>query len=295
MKVLTIIFLFICCSCPLAIGQIFPSRSIILAPPVRPAADTSEGVKYLHRQGIWGNLGHGFNSTGDRFGWSISFGGIIQFVEWEHSAISMTGDIEVLADTHNDISFNPRDVFWTEGFLYTDRIGTTELSAGYIHRCHHNIDNLETDVVGSNEARTLIYGSAIVRSVWKNISILGITSDLWSELDYYLIKEDDRHPTTDTMTGNLNDMSTSLSAGFKFLIVKPLYIRASAIASAFNGYNRIAVNSRAELGAEFSGAAAAMNIFLGHESLADDLNRPVPVHSSYWYLGFRFIGKDSGL
>jgi hypothetical protein len=161
-----------------ASAQLFPSRSILFAPAFRDSGDSSRDTRYLTQQGMWGNLSRGFRSEGERFAWDISFGGFFELVQWKHSGISLVGDFEVLADTYNDISFNPRSIFWTEGFLYSLDITTTsdttfpglsrELSFGYIHRCRHDIDNLDYNTIGAHESRGLIYGSLMARYVLKN-------------------------------------------------------------------------------------------------------------------------------
>ena len=55
-------------------------------------------------------------------------------------------------------TFNPRAIFWEEGVLAGFRLDEgIALQAGYIHRCKHDIDNLEITARGREEQRTLIY------------------------------------------------------------------------------------------------------------------------------------------
>ncbi|MDP4220023.1 MAG: hypothetical protein Q8916_14160 [Bacteroidota bacterium] len=280
-------------------GPIFPSRCIILAPEFRKPSDTTKGAAFLRQQGLWGNLAKGFNSTGDRYGWSVATGAIIQFVEWEHSSIFMQGDFDVLADTYNDISFNPRAIFWTEGFVYADKIDRTELQLGYIHRCHHDIDNLDTNRIGTGERRTLIYGSVMLRSVWRDVDLAGMHSDLWAQADEYLIKQDTRTPDAEIRKTDIEKLNSSISGGGKIDIFEmgsaKTYIRASATIAAYESYKTFTIDRRAEAGIELSGDALTMDIFLGYESFQDDLNRPAPVDSKYPYIGFRFVSRNIGL
>ena len=280
-------------------AQIFPSRNIIMAPEFRSLTDTIKGVVFLRQQGIWGDISKGFNSAGDRFYWSIATGGIIQFVEWEHSAIYLIGDYEMAADQHSSIYFHPRAIYWTEGFLYMNKIGETEFHTGYINRCHHDIDNLANNTVGAGEQRTLIYSSILERGVWRNVHLGGIHSALWAQADEYVFTQDFRIPDSSQKSAtDVSRMIASLSFGGKFdLPVGDVntYVRVSAITSAYNKLKTITFDARAELGVEFIGMGSTMNIFLGAESLQDDYSRPVPVHSQYVYLGFRFIGRNIGL
>jgi hypothetical protein len=292
-------------------GPIFPSRSFIFAPRFRDTKDTVKGVKFLREQGIWGDLSRGFGSEGERYAWSISTGGLIQFAEWDNSYLSLVGDFEVLSDIYNDISFNPRAIFWTEGLVYGLRVDKTELNVGYIHRCKHDIDNLDNNTVGAGEQRTLIYGSLSAKVIWRDIhipnyrpSLLFDSSfrrlDLWAQTDAYLIRQDSRLPTGAENVGtDLDHINFSIAFGAKCDVFRTWninwYLRASLAQAAYNSFQKFTTDTRIELGPEFSGDATIMNIFLGFESLKDDLNRPYPVNSWYQYIGFRFIGKNVGL
>jgi len=296
-----IILLFILTSSVAALaGPIFPGRCMIYAPEFRKSSDTTKGAAFLRQQGIWGELSKGFQSAGDRFFWSISTGGIIQFVEWEHSAIYLIGDYEMAADQHSSIYFHPRGIYWTEGVLYMDKIGETEFHTGYINRCHHDIDDLENNIVGAGEQRTLIYSSILERGVWRDVNLAGFRSALWAQADEYVFREDYHMP--DTASKPATDFSRiicSLSAGGKFDLHAigdaNIYLRLSGIAAAFDHFETFTFDSRAEIGVELTGAGSTMNIFAGFESLQDDGARPKPVNSKYAYIGFRFIGRNIGL
>lgn len=286
-------------------GPIVPSRSFILAPQMRDLKDTTKGVKYLRQNGLWGNLARGFKSTDDRFAWSVSFGGIIGFAEWENSSLYLQGDAEVLADTYNDISFNPRSIFWTEGIMYGMRLSeVSDLHVGYIHRCKHDIDNLGNNQVAANEERTLIYGSLQGKFVTRDFKLpenyLMGTFDMYAALDYYLVKQDYRLPHEYADAGNsVEDLTFSLDLGMKARMIPigdvMLYLRGAWKFSGYNGFEDIRTDARAEFGAELKGEAMSMDIFLGVEDLKDDMNRVPPVKTTYTYVGFRFIPNNIGL
>ncbi|MBS1902392.1 MAG: hypothetical protein JSS75_01650 [Bacteroidetes bacterium] len=285
-------------------GPVFPTRSFIFAPSFRSADDTTTGARFLRQQGIWGNLAHGFHSANDRFGWSISFGGVIEFVEWERSQIYLVGDAEVLADTHNDISFNPRAIFWTEGFMFATKLGeATELQLGYIHRCHHDIDNLGTNDESNHEERTLIYGSAVAKAVWRRVGLLSadnlLNTSASVQWDQYVIRQDDRIPPVGTTATDVNTLDASLTLGIHSALVGVgdvvPYIRAQTCAAFYHAMSLSTVDARAEIGIELSGAGSRMDVFVGYEHLTDDFNSVQRVRSGYAYLGFRFIGRNVGL
>ncbi len=294
-----------------ASAQLFPSRCFIPSFSFRNPSGTDSAARYLTQQGMWGNLSHGFHSTGERYGWDISFGGFFELVQWRRSAISLVGDFEILADTYNNISFNPRAIYWTEGLLYSldftydsDTLFpglNRQLSFGYIHRCRHDVDNLDYNTVGAHESRSLIYGSLMGRLVGSNFPIIpGIKATVTLQIDQYIIRQDDRIPASTTLLYDINTLNTSIAAGMKIDIYHwgdaLLYMRYMGVQSAYNAYKDWASQFRAEAGLEFSGAATRMSVFIGDESfIKDDLNRPTPVPSDFFYVGFRFIGKNVGL
>jgi hypothetical protein len=302
--IITSLFLLLLASASLA-GPIVPSRSFILAPKMREKADTTKGVKFLRQNGLWGNLARGYGSTDERYAWSVSFGGIIQFAEWENSSIYLQGDADVLADTYNDISFNPRTIFWTEGIMYGMRLGEkNDLHVGYIHRCKHDIDNSGNNVVGANEERTLIYGSLqgkfISRDFIPTGNFLYDAADFYAALDYYLVKQDYRIPQEFTDSGNsVEDLNFSLilSTKIHFTTIGDalLYSRVAFTFSGYNWFDNVVTDARGEFGVELKGEGTTMDVYVGIEGLKDDMTRPAPVESNYYYLGFRFIANNIGL
>jgi len=296
--------LFILISSASLAGPIVPSRSFILAPKMREKTDTTKGVKFLRQNGLWGNLARGFKSTDDRFAWSVSFGGIIGFTEWENSSIYLQGDAEVLADTYNDISFNPRSIFWTEGIMYGMRLGQkSDLHVGYIHRCKHDIDNLGNNTLAANEERTLIYGSLQGKFVIPDLNLglgdLNLNTATSAIFHMYVYKQDYRIPSERTeyppSVDNLN-MSLELTGKFDMLeifdVLNP-YIRLQYKFASYNWFDIITVDSRFEIGFELKGETTTMDVFYGFEYLMDDdMNRALPVHSNYWFLGFKFYQNN---
>lgn len=282
-------------------GPLFPARSFILAPKFRDLKDTTKGAKYLRQNGLWGNLARGFGSTDDRFAWSMSFGGIIQFVEGENSMFYLQGDADVLSDTHNDIGFNPRAIFWTEGLVYGLRLDSTnELHLGYLHRCKHDIDNLDKQTVAANEERTLIYGSFMGKYIARDFDFLDMNTSTSAQLDMYLYKQDYRFPFELTDSGaSVTDLNFSVELSAKLEYAKigdvGMYARGQLRAASYNWLKTMTLDWRGETGIEFKGEATTMNVFVGYEYLQDDMNRPLPVNSSYVYLGLRFIANSIGM
>ncbi|MEI8135390.1 MAG: hypothetical protein WCH46_10040 [bacterium] len=297
---LLIVLLLLCDSRISVAGPFIPSRCVIYAPQFRQLTDTAKGTLFLRQQGIWGDLSKGFNSAGDRFYWSISTGGLIQFVEWENAMLYLVGDYEMAADQHSDIYFHPRGIFWTEGVMFGTKIGNTEFHTGYINRCHHDIDNLENNIVGAGEQRTLIYSSLLARSLWRDVTVAGIRSDLAAQFDYYVFKQDYLTPVPKELPKtDAERIIASISGSAKFDLVHigdaVGYARLNGEVTAFNRFETSTVDGRVEIGIQFFGEASAMNVYLGFESLQDDFSRPIPMNSHFVYLGFRFLGRNIAL
>jgi hypothetical protein len=284
-----------------AIGQFSPSRFVTIVPKLRPISDTT-GAHYLTQHGLWANLQKGFKSAGDRFGWSIAFGGILEFFSWPGASLGMQGSIEVLSDTRNDIGFNPQGVNWEEGFIYNQQIGFVELSGGYLHRCVHNIDNLQTtNPEARNMQRTLIYGSLTARALIRDLKV--ITSSLSGtsfslEADYYLVSEDYRYPEQSLNVGpNVENLIASFTEAFTINFFKidstTIYLRGIVTGNIYK--DQYGSNAHGEYGVKIGGEAMNMEVFLGGESFDDDGGSIFPRESNFFYLGLRFYGKNIGL
>jgi hypothetical protein len=279
-------------------GPFTPSRFVIIAPKLRPKDDTT-GTRYLTQHGLWANLQKGFKSAGDRFGWSIAFGGILEFFSWPGASLGMQGGIEILADTRNDISFNPQGVNWEEGFIYSQQVGIVELSGGYLHRCVHNVDNLQTTNPEAKDIqRTLIYGSLTTRAVMRDTS----TNDnfrfhTYVGADYYVITEDYRYPEqTNKISPDVEKLKLSLSVGnYVELLLgdNALYARYSVLGAIYS--DTLGVSLRGELGINIPGEAINMQIFLGTEAFTDDGGGVIPRRSNFFFVGLRFFGKNIAL
>jgi hypothetical protein len=277
-------------------GPIFPSRFVTIAPKLRPQSDPS-GAKYLTQHGLWANLQKGFKSAGDRFGWSIAFGGILEFFSWSGASLGMQGSIEILADTRNDISFNPQGVNWEEGFIYNQQIGNVELSGGYLHRCVHNVDNLQTtNPEARNMQRTLIYGSLTSRALLRDFYMKGIGMvSAWVGADYYIVTEDYRYPEQQIkLQPDVEQLKLSIDGGFSTRIigrgVASLYARLGGRLAFYS--DTTITDYRAEFGLNIKGEALTMQIFLGGEGLSDDGGSVIPRPSDFFYLGIRFLGNN---
>ena len=148
-----------------ASAQVLPDRTVVLDPLASPLVDTSAFV-FLPGTHLYAEFARYDNASGDAHRWNARTGGYFEVARWDSSAsIALVGTTEVVMDPLNDIAFNPRAILWEEGLVGTfDIMDGWHLQAGYVHRCKHDIDNLEIHVLRrSDEQRTLIYSGIVTR------------------------------------------------------------------------------------------------------------------------------------
>lgn len=155
-------------------GQNFPDRAVI----VDPLADRSRhgaGTTWLPGTVLYAEFSRYTNPAGDDHRWNAKTGGALEVVRFDSStSIAVMGTVEVIADPQNDISFNPRAIFWEEGVIASHQLASDVVFQwGYMHRCKHDIDNLEVLTHrGATEQRTLIYSSLTTRVLLRPRSVL---------------------------------------------------------------------------------------------------------------------------
>ena len=178
-------------------AQVLPDRHVQLDPLADHALDTL-GTTWLTGARLYAEFAR--NTPGDAdHRWVARTGGVAELVRWDSSAsLMIVGTMEVVIDPNNDITFNPRAIFWEEGLMAG--FGLTRdvsLQAGYIHRCKHDIDNLEiVELDRGREQRTLIYSGVITRLLVRDAAIVrgdwAITGSGSVRNDFFLHLLDDR-------------------------------------------------------------------------------------------------------
>jgi hypothetical protein len=280
------------------------------------SGDSSSG---LNEFGGWGSVFHGFNSASDAFGWGIDIGVAIELYRWSERA-SLTGisDMELTANTKNDIHFHPRGGIWEEGLLYTHRSEGYDWQIGYLHRCRHEVDNGENgEYTQSPLERLLIYGSLISRFYFDPIYLDAHTSldplhpeqdhllpqlKPWIAGDLYVIREDYRQPGNYSAFGsNYKNILFTLSAGANVTIARlgsgVIYSHGGIGVTAFgtdgsffkkfSTLKSVSLDGNIELGLTLEGRAAIFDIYIGYQGMSDDGTNPLPQSSKFLLLGIR--------
>ncbi|SRR5579883_708237 len=290
-------------------GPIFPTRGFLLHPKWSAPTDTTA---VFDHGGYWAQVQRGFDSDSDRWGWSVMMGAMWEFARWSgnKSLIGFTG-MELLANTHNDISFKPKGADWEEGLIYavheSDRF---DWQLGTIYRCRHDLDNIDprgySDI---GQQRTLIYCSLSGKTIWRSEKLFGlhIPTTAWLHTDAYLIREDYRIPESDVGIGTeFNHLAWSFGEAFQskfaewanssiYLMVYTDFSAFSHNTGFFNRFIDVAqttYDGHYEFGYEFHGRAGRLQLYAGWEDWQDDGQTPIPRNADFALLGLRVTGSD---
>lgn len=306
------VFIFVCNTTQAQ--PVSPSRGLMIRPTWKPlqSGDSSSG---LGEFGGWGSVFHGFNSASDAFGWGIDIGVAIELYRWSQvSSLTGISDMELTANTKNDIHFHPRGGIWEEGLLYTHRAESYDWQIGYLHRCRHDVDNGENgEYTQSPLERLLIYGSLISRFYFDPIYLgphLGVDPQQpkeaqikpWIAGDLYVIREDYRQPGIDTGFGaNYKNILFTLSAGANVTLARlgsgvvyshggigvTAFGTGGSFFKKFSTIKSVSLDGNVELGLTVEGNAAIFDIYLGYQGMSDDGTNPLPQSSKFFLLGIR--------
>ncbi len=194
----------------------FPQRLMERNTMIVPLADSisydqGTGISFAHSLSGWAGFGNYLASSDESHEWVHELGATVELMRFSNRAtLGITTSIEFIADPFNNINFNPRSIWWSEGLFYMRKTEKGFWRAGYYHRCKHDIDNLSL-----GEERRLIFGSL------HGEYFVPVRSDEESEFWYaigteiYTIRQDDRVPFNPAPE-SLNHMKLLASFSLKF-------------------------------------------------------------------------------
>ena len=283
-------------------AQRFPLRFQSLNPLSLEVQDTlANEASWLHSMGGWGEFS-GYTLLRDEdHAWLQRLGGYVEiFRVGDEMSLAFLSNIEFIADPHNDIKFNPRAIFWDEGFLFTQRLEDTYWQVGYFHRCKHDIDNY---FLGTE--RSLIFGSVYGAYLlpWQAESQL--EEGLFAfRADVYTIRQDDRFPvSTRQLEPNLKRMLGSLGATAHFRktlsskywgiystvwSMMNFYGEKEGIINRFGAIKTALFNGGVSLGIALQGKVH-MRLGVSYEYLSDTGMNPAPGKAHLMTVGVTFI------
>ncbi len=305
------IILFLLWNTSILSGQNLPDR-IVTFDPLGDTTVGTEGFIPLPGARLYGEFSRYGNGTGATHRWNAKLGGYAEFLRWDSTwSVALAGTMEVIVDSTNDIEFNPRAIFWEEGVMISalapwDR--DESIQFGYMHRCKHDIDNIER-FTGSGEIaqRTLIFSGPFLRLLKRPVKILDGPLDLYAggslRFDWFLHTLDTRWGRTDPEEEwNVEDLIGSLTGEVRFEGRFPnnriaLHASASCMLTLFSPGDRTVMEAEApfaEFGLDFyNPRGAAFTIFARGEWQRDDGILTTPTQASLFLFGVRtssFVG-----
>lgn len=283
-------------------GQRFPDRWFTINPLMNTQHPLGEGVwSWMHSSAGWGEFGAYRLARDAEHAWIQRLGAFIELIRvGDDASLAFMGDIEFIANPDNDIRFNPRAVFWQEGFLYTRRAGSSFWQVGYFHRCKHDVDNLIL-----KRERSLIYGSLQAKYLLPLTIDDGATNALAVfRADVYTIRQDDRIPSSySTQTPHLKRMLGTAGAVVhlrRSLSLAPLGLYATywgmvnvygtkeGVLPKFDGIAQTTFQGGATAGLAIEGNAH-FRIGFTYEYLSDTGLNPYPEHAHLITLGVAIV------
>ncbi len=185
--------LLICFVCEIPVhAQRMPVRRVHVNPMAVCLADADANrIAWFDSYSGWAAFGKYVYSDDREHAWFQKLGGYLElFRNASSSNLVFLAHAEIISNSANDIRFNPRAVFWEEGFLFTQAFGRSYAQIGYFHRCKHDLDNY---LLG--QERTLIYGS-LQGNYLMRFPTGGKNSSarLLIQNDIYTIRQDHRWP-----------------------------------------------------------------------------------------------------
>ena len=307
----------------LLVAQRFPERFFTINPLGVPLS--AEAVAKAGDSNFVWMSGFGFWAGFERYAdfdpahaWRSPFGAFAEIARWrarneqgeygKRSGIFGVATFDHVADPDNDITFNPRAVWWEEGVVFATELDSarfgesaawSSLQIGYYHRCRHEVDNLFR-----NESRVMIYGSLTGKYLLEfPRSASGVEGFASARADVYTIRTDYRFPFAfDRLKPNFFDLVGSLGVNAHLsgdLPWKQLgwYAGARLFATAFaddrdffrrfGTINALAFDYGAILGVSVEGAVRC-RIGLQYEYLSDTEMQPFPEARHLLSIGFSF-------
>ena len=279
-------------------AQVLPSRNM----PALPLADTGTATGALARSHFSGEMMRGVGSAGEDRAWDATIGGFADLYRWGGGgALRARFAEEMLANTHNNISFKPRGIQFEENVSGVFHAQTFDWEAGISYRCKHDIDNTEspsssiTPAIDSlPQERVIILGGfyGVISPAPMVLSPL-LTLTGYARADYYVVHSDRRSPASDAETGmSWTDIrgSAMLDARLDYAVSNRLSMYTDvwlAPVFAAGGTRGVNANERVEAGVHIPGTAGAIDFFLSWEHHFDDVSIPVPRTSSVVSVGMR--------
>ena len=280
---------------------VYPDRYILLNPLANETGQ--QGLQFFPMFGGWGEGGHyiPIKEKNEEHTWSAKLGVAAEFFRKDNIYdFIVSSDIELTANPRSEITFNPRSFFWQETFMFTRGMKYAFWQTGFVHRCKHDIDNIEVqEVTGERRQTVLIYDSLFLRFIGRTIDI-GVSGMLpfflvpHVRFDMYVLKDDERiYDSGPDKKYSVENLKCSAQTGFYCDVVRLpdgfIYMHGGYMASWLSsGSDCFAVNTAlCETGMSFTGIEGVLAFFIMLEYQQFTMINPFYEDALYVYMGVR--------
>ncbi|MFC1669337.1 hypothetical protein ACFL20_03035 [Spirochaetota bacterium] len=291
---------------PHARANPFPDRYINLNPLAHEIKNG--GFSIFPIIGGWGEFGKYSSSASDfEHNYNAKLGVAAEFFRYKNLlTLMVSSDIELVANPRSEINFNPRSFFWQEGFIFIYNFNYFYGQIGYIHRCKHDIDNLEIlDEEGERKERVIIYDSILLKFVSRKLNLLGheffpLETILFLRGDFFVYTDDDIIWSVEPglkERSSFNNLKTSFQFGLTTDLIKyeffALYFKGQYAINIFtygdsNSNKTFGASSYVfEMGLSIMGGGGRMNLFFNYEYQYDTAINPYRENAHLLLIGLR--------
>jgi hypothetical protein len=286
-------------------AQMIVTRNLMLT----SLDDTTGAGQFLPHAQFAAEVQAGFGSAQGEQAWNVKLVGLLEFYRWgKRSALIGFSGHELAANPYNNISFNPRGVFWEESVLFLTRRPTFDWHLGGFFRCRHELDNAEppSDRIpraGYTPTSRLVILAGVQGGLTSREIPLSRRAKLrgFIRVEGYAFTSDERTPhATEGPNWEGAIGATFLGGRSRYEISPSLAMYASGWGSVMyfdrdrSGGATIhpELNARLESGLRVVGARGGMAFYAAVERFFDDLSRPAPQRSTVLYVGVRAGGTS---
>ncbi len=282
---------------------VYPDRGILLN-PLQTTRQTDDCGLFTMTGG-WGEIDKKMaENTDDQHNWSVKLGAALELFRYRNSfSFTASSDIELVANDQSEMKFNPRSFFWQESFMGSFSGGPIYYQTGYVHRCKHDIDNIEVqDKTGEKRQAVFIYDSIFLRVITKEFRILNsvnfpFVSRFYIRDDYFVLRDDSRiyeYPADEKYS--IENLINTVQAGVNIDIIRAknfdIYTRLQYKISFFSeNVNGDSAGYRndyfAECGIRLKGEQGVMQFFLNYEYIDYTMINPFNEKTRVLYFGIR--------
>lgn len=252
----------------------------------------------------WGQFGRYFQRTDNDHFWNARLGAYAEFFRLQNRfSLVVNSDLELVSSSNNFIYFEPRAFFWQEGLIFYTKLPFATLGVGYIHRCKHDIDNVNIYVRDNVfYERIPIWDSVVVKFTAKPLVAkvarhLDVSLMPFIDNHYYVLWQDgilDEYIYTNRGMTYTNLIDT-ISYGFRF--EAPLntlvrwYFQPQGTIDFYHNVEHDGIVVTAdwfiETGFGLRGNGYDFDVCIAYESFFDAGVNPYLEHGRYWYLGIK--------